>query len=66
MSAGERPFPLIALRADQAAAALAVSRDFFDAEIAHELRSIRRGRVKLYPVKELERWLDENAEQVLP
>lgn len=27
----------------------------------HELRIVRRGRRRLIPVRELERWLDENA-----
>jgi excisionase family DNA binding protein len=49
----------------EAAAALGVSRDFFDAHIRDELRLIRRGRLVLVPVRELERWADENAARVL-
>ena len=49
--------PRLALSSDEAAAALGVSRDFFDEHIAHELRVVRRGRRKLIPVPELERWL---------
>jgi hypothetical protein len=59
------PIPRVALRPEEAAAALGVSRDFFDESIAPELRVIRRGRLKLYAVRELERWADENAERVL-
>jgi hypothetical protein len=57
--------PRVALRPEEAAAALGVSRDFFDESIAPELRVIRRGRLKLYAVRELERWADEQAERVL-
>jgi hypothetical protein len=31
----------------------------------HELRIVRRGRRRLIPVRELERWLDENATRAL-
>jgi len=57
--------PRLALRREEAAEALGVSPDLFDARIRHELRAVRRGRVVLYPVAELERWLDANAEHVL-
>jgi len=53
--------PRLALRREEAAAALGVSDDFFDRHVRHELRVARRGRVALYPVAELERWLEENA-----
>ena len=46
---------------DEAAEALSVSRDFLDEHIRHELRVVRRGRKVLVPVRELERWLDQNA-----
>jgi len=44
---------------------LGVSRDYFDEHIGPELRWIRRGRKKLVAVKELERWLEENAARTL-
>jgi hypothetical protein len=53
--------PTLALRPEQAAAALNVSRDFFDAHVAGELRWIRRGRLKIVEVAEISRWLSENA-----
>ena len=53
--------PRLALSPDEAAQALGISRDFFDEHIAPELRIIRRGRRKLIPVHELERWLSEQA-----
>lgn len=53
--------PRLALSPDEAAAALGVSRDFFDEHIRHELRLIYRGRRRLVSVRELERWLAESA-----
>jgi hypothetical protein len=41
---------------------MGVGPTFFDQEIAPELRLIRRGRKRLVPVAELQRWADENAE----
>lgn len=57
--------PRIALTPLEAAAALGVGPDFFDENIAPELRLIRRGRKRLVPVAELERWTAENAEQAI-
>jgi len=57
--------PRIALTPSEAAAAIGVGPDFFDANVAPELRLIRRGRKRLVPVGELERWISENAEYVL-
>jgi hypothetical protein len=56
--------PRIALTPAEAAAAIGVGPDFFDANVAPELRLIRRGRKRLVPVSELERWTAENAEHV--
>lgn len=55
--------PRLALTKQEAANALGVSIDFFDEHIAHELRMVRRGRRRLVPVRELERWLAENADR---
>lgn len=57
--------PRIALTPPEAAAAIGVGPDFFDAQVAPELRLVRRGRKRLVPVSELERWTAENAEHVL-
>ncbi len=57
--------PRIALTPSEAAAAIGVGPDFFDANVAPDLRLIRRGRKRLVPVSELERWATENAERVL-
>lgn len=53
--------PRLALTPADAAAALDVSRDFFDDHVLPELRVVRRGRKRIVPVRELERWLEENA-----
>jgi len=45
----------------EASALLGVSRDFFDEHIGPELRVVRRGRLKLIPMRELERWLEREA-----
>lgn len=55
------PVPRLALTPDQAATALSVSRDYFDKHVLPDLRVVRRGRRRLIPVKELERWLDAEA-----
>jgi hypothetical protein len=57
--------PRIALTPPEAAAAIGVGPDFFDANVAPELRLIRRGRKRLVPVSELERWTAENASRAL-
>jgi hypothetical protein len=54
--------PRIALTPSEAAAAIGVGPDFFDVNVAPQLRLIRRGRKRLVPVRELERWVAENAE----
>lgn len=53
--------PRIALTPPEAAAAIGVGPDFFDANVAPELCLIRCGRKRLVPVAELERWMAENS-----
>jgi excisionase family DNA binding protein len=60
------PAPLrLALSKAEAAEALGVSVDFLDAHVMDELRIVRRGRRRLIPVCELERWLTDNAARTL-
>jgi excisionase family DNA binding protein len=64
MSTPQRPserIPRLALSVDEAAASIGVSRDTLEREILHELRTVRVGRRRLVPLRELERWLDRNA-----
>jgi hypothetical protein len=57
--------PRIALRPEEAAAALGMSRDAFDEHVKPELRLVRRGRLVLVPVRELERWVEREAARTL-
>ena len=53
--------PRLALTPPEAAAAIGVGPDFFEENVAPELRLIRRGRKRLVPVTELERWVAQTA-----
>src|SRR5690242_16846380 len=55
----------IALPKPAAAAALGMSVDSFERYVQSDVRCIRRGRMRLYPVAELERWAAENAKRLL-
>ena len=55
----------VAVTKVQAAAALSMSVDSFERYVQSDLRVIRRGRLVLIPVTELERWADANAERTL-
>ncbi len=55
----------LTLTPQEASEALGVSRDFFDNHVKPELRVVRRGRLVLVPVRELERWVEENSAAVL-
>jgi excisionase family DNA binding protein len=57
--------PRLALTPVEAAQALGVSRGFLDEHVMPELRIVRRGRLRLIPVRELERWLDQAAARTL-
>lgn len=60
-----RDLPRLALTRAEAADAIGMSLDSFERHVQHELRLVRRGRMRLVAVKELERWLDANASRVL-
>lgn len=59
------PVPRVALSIEEACAALGVSWDYWREHVAPEVRIVRRGRRKLVPVRELERWLDTRAEAII-
>jgi excisionase family DNA binding protein len=64
VSAPQRPserVPRLALSVDEAAASIGVSRDTLEREILHELRTVRVGRRRLVPLRELERWVERKA-----
>lgn len=56
----------VAVTKAQAAEALSMSIDSLERHVLHDLRVIRRGRLVLVPVAELERWANANAERTLP
>lgn len=56
--------PRLTYTPEEACQVLGVSRAFFYERIRPELRVIRRGKLVLIPVRELERWLSESAERV--
>jgi hypothetical protein len=47
------------------AASIGVGRSFFYEHVLPELRVVHLGRKTIIPVKELERWLDKNAVDLL-
>lgn len=59
--ARREPPPRLALSVPEAAASIGVSRDSFDKYVLPDVRVIRRGRLVLVPVRELERWLRREA-----
>ena len=62
--ASSRATPRLACNRTEAAQALGVSVDFFDEHVSGELSCVRRGRLRLYPIAELERWLERAAERL--
>jgi len=55
----------VALTKPDAARALGMSIDSFERYVMADVRCIRRGRLRLFPVAELQRWADENAERLV-
>lgn len=64
MSIPEPSVPRVALSRQEAAIALGMSLDSFERHVQPELRLIRRGKLRLVPLVELERWAIENAESI--
>ncbi len=59
------PVPRVALTREEAAASLGMSLTSFEEYVQPELRLIRRGRLRLVPLTEIERWAEDAAERVL-
>ncbi len=55
--------PVLAVDLGGAAESLGVGNDFFREQVKPELRIVRRGRRQFVAVAELQRWLDQSAEQ---
>lgn len=64
MSVAPGNVPRVALSRQEAATSLGMSLDSFERHVQPELRLIRRGKLRLVPVVELERWAIENAESM--
>ena len=64
-SASAATVPRLALSKTEAADALGVSIDFLEQHVLHELRIVRRGRRRLIPLTELQRWIENNAHRTL-
>ncbi|MDQ3608790.1 MAG: helix-turn-helix domain-containing protein [Actinomycetota bacterium] len=60
-----QPVPRLGLTREEAAASLGMSLDSFERHVQPTLRLVRLGRMRLVPVRELERWLEENAAPTL-
>jgi hypothetical protein len=59
------PIPRLALSREEAAAAIGMSLDSWERHVQPSIRMCRLGRMRLVPVGELTRWLDENAERTV-
>jgi excisionase family DNA binding protein len=62
---GDQKVTRLALTRSEAAAALGISLDSFERYVQADLRVIRKGRLRLVPLRELERWLELNAARVI-
>ena len=67
VAAGRRlaAIPRLALTPTEAAAALGMGLTSFKKYVQPNVRIVRRGKLRVIPVMELERWAEENAELVL-
>jgi len=60
-----RSVPRIGLTRAEAAEALGVGLTTFKQQVQPHLKVWRVGKLRVFPVAELERWLDENSERVM-
>jgi excisionase family DNA binding protein len=64
-SARVRPVAALLVTRAEAAKLLAMSLDHFERHVQGDLRVVRSGALVLIPVRELERWVEENAARTL-
>jgi hypothetical protein len=64
-SARMRPVPPLLATRHEAAKLLAMSVDHFERHVQPDLRVVRCGQLVLVPLRELERWVEENAARTL-
>jgi excisionase family DNA binding protein len=55
----------LALTRREAAEALGISVDSFERYVQPEVKVVRCGSLRLFPISDLERWLEENSSSVL-
>lgn len=60
-TAAHRSVPRLALTVEEAAASIGVSRDHFERHVMGDLRLVYSGRRRLIPIRELERFVEEQA-----
>jgi hypothetical protein len=65
MTGDTAPIPRLALTREEAAAAIGMSLNSFERHVQPTLRLVRLGRMRLVPIRELERWLEVNAARTL-
>ncbi len=59
-----RAVPRLALTKSEAADALGMSVDSFERHVQAQVRVVRRGKLRLFPFRDLERWVDQNASPI--
>jgi excisionase family DNA binding protein len=59
------PIPRLALTREEAAEAMGMSLDSFERHVQPTIRLVRLGRMRLVPIREIERWLEEHAGRTL-
>jgi hypothetical protein len=59
------PIPRLALTREEAAAAIGMGLDSFERHVQPSIRLLRLGRMRLVPIHELERWLEQHAEHTI-
>lgn len=59
------PVPRVALTRQEAALSLGVSLSFFAEHIQPDLKLVRIGSVRLVPLRELEKWIEQQAQAVI-
>jgi hypothetical protein len=57
--------PRLSVQLKDAPAVLGIKSSSFDEHVKHEVPCVRRGSMRLYAIKDLERWLDQNKELAL-
>ena len=57
----KRTVPRVSLNKQEAAEALGMSVDHFERHVQDDLRCVYSGRLRLFSVAELQRWVDEHG-----